>query len=170
MDSKERFDNEFQGQAQQKNNQDEAQKVQNRTSLVFWSVYQTMTVMIVLVRSWNISLSDWSDWSLKWLMNLFLNLPLLKSVDEILVCISTVVDLGNSENDVSSVIGYFNLMVFEIFDKNHILTVFYTQSKRISFSGKWFNDEIGINQALMRLIMRASTLLIHLKIKHSSSQ
>ena len=75
-------------------------------------------------------------------MNLFLNLPLLKSVDEILVCISTVVDLGNSENDVSSVIGYFNLMVFEIFDKNHILAVFYTQSQRISFSGKmiqWWN-------------------------------
>ena len=134
MDSKERFDNEFQGQAQQKNNQDEAQKVKNRTSLVFWSAYQTMTVMIVLVRSWNIKL--------KWLMNLFLNLPLLKSVDEIWVCISTVVDLGNSENDVSSVIGYFNLMVFEIFDKNHILTVFYTQSQRICFSGKmiqWWN-------------------------------
>ena len=69
-------------------------------------------------------------------MNLFLNLPLLQSIDEIWVCISTVVDLGNSENDVSSVIGYFNLMVFEIFDKNHNLTVFYTQSQRISFSGK----------------------------------
>ena len=66
-------------------------------------------------------------------MDLFLNLPLLKSVDEIWICISTVVDLGYSENDVSSVIGYFNLMVF---DKNHILTVFYTQSERISFSGK----------------------------------
>ena len=89
-----------------------------------------------------LSLSDKSDWSLKWLMNLFLNLPLLKSVDGIWVCISTVVDLGNSENDVSSVIGYFNLMVFEIFDKNHILAVFYTQSQRISFSGKmiqWWN-------------------------------
>ena len=45
-------------------------------------------------------------------MKLILTLPLLlKLVDEILVWISTEVDLGNAENDLSSAIDFFNLVV-----------------------------------------------------------
>ena len=58
-------------------------------------------------------------------MKLILSLPLLlKLVDEICVCISTDVDLGNADNDLT--IGLLNLLVFKV------LVVFYTRFKRIS--------------------------------------
>ena len=48
-------------------------------------------------------------------MKLILSLPLLlKLVDEIWVWISTDVDLGSAENDLSSVIVFFNLVVSEV--------------------------------------------------------
>ena len=48
-------------------------------------------------------------------MKLILSLPLLlQLVDEIWVCISTDVDLGNAENDLSSTIDFFSLLVSEV--------------------------------------------------------
>ena len=100
-------------------------------------------------------------------MKLILSLPLLlKLVDEIWVCISTDVDVGNAENDLSSTIDFFNLVVSEVSVKIQFWWSFIRNLIGYPNHEKSFNDEIWINQALMK----ALTLSILSKIKHSSNQ
>ena len=122
----EALENEFQPQVPDNNAQDETQKSEpKRTMVVFLTANQIIIAMIVLTWTWNIEFSDLSlklvtqtghlSWSLKWLMKVILSLPLLfKLVDEIWVCILTDVDVGNAENDLSSTIDFFNLVVSEV--------------------------------------------------------
>ena len=86
-------------------------------------------------------------------MKLILSLPLLlKLVDEIWVCISTDVDVGNTENDLSSTIDIFNLVVSEVSVKIQFWWSFIRNLVGYPNHEKSFNDEIWINQALMKAL------------------
>ena len=65
------------------------------------------------------------------------------------------INLGNAENNVSSTIGWFNLMVLKFLLKSNNLN-FWSSFIR-NFNGypyheKSFNDEVWINQALMNAL------------------
>ena len=75
-------------------------------------------------------------------MKLILSLPLLlKLVDEIWVCISTDVDVGNTENDLSSTIDFFNFVISEVSDKSKFWSSFIRNLVGNPNHEKSFNDE-----------------------------
>ena len=83
--------------------------------------------------------------------------------DEIGVCISTKVsfgDFGTNKKDVISTIGWFNLMVSEVFVKTEFWKSFIRNFDGFPNHGKSYNDEIYVN----KLLMQALSLLILLKI------